>query len=115
MITEIVFFKLRPDVDLPTLRDRYEATAVNWALNPDLLHKWYFYDAATHEGGGVYVWRTREAAAHWHGDEYKAMVERVYGFPPVIRVLDTIAHVDATQGRYEIVGKAPVTTAPGKR
>ncbi|MCA3643189.1 MAG: hypothetical protein IOC63_15265, partial [Methylobacterium sp.] len=54
----------------------------------------------------VYVWRTREAAAHWHGDEYKAMVERVYGHPPVIRVLDTLAHVDATQGRYEIVGKA---------
>ncbi|WP_322086900.1 YdhR family protein [Burkholderia sp. BCC1999] len=107
MITEIVFFKLQPDVDVATLKMRYESTAAKWAQNPDLLHKWYFYDAATHEGGGVYVWRTREAAARWHGDEYKTMVERVYGHPPVIRVLDTLAHVDATQGRYEIVGTAP--------
>ncbi|WP_323122686.1 YdhR family protein [Burkholderia alba] len=105
MITEIVFFKLMPDVDLRTLVERYETTAVKWANNPDLLHKWYHYDEATHEGGGVYIWRTREAAARWHDAEYKAMVERVYGHPPVIRVLDTLVHVDAGQKRYEIVDK----------
>ncbi|WP_176039846.1 YdhR family protein [Burkholderia stabilis] len=105
MITEIVYFKLQADVDVPTLQERYESTAAKWAQNPDLLHKWYFYDAQTHEGGGVYVWRTREAAERWHGDEYKAMVERVYGHPPAIRMLDTLAHVDAVRGRYRIVDR----------
>jgi hypothetical protein len=104
VVTEIVFFKLRPDIDLPTLLGHYEKAAIKWSTNPDLLHKWYYYDDATHEGGGVYVWRTREAAARWHDDEYKAMVEKVYGHPPVIRVLDTVLHVDATKQQYEIIG-----------
>ncbi|KVG72047.1 hypothetical protein WJ33_19175 [Burkholderia ubonensis] len=105
MITELIFFKLEPDVDIATLLERYETTAATWAQNPDLLHKWYFYDEAAREGGGVYIWRTREAAARWHGAEYRAMVERVYGHPPEIRVLDTLIHVDAERQKYEIVGK----------
>jgi hypothetical protein len=84
-----------------SLLKRYESTAIKWAQNPDLLHKWYFYDETTHEGGGVYIWRTRAAAAHWHGVEYRAMIERLYGYPPEIRVLDTLLHVDATQQKYE--------------
>ena len=43
------------------------------------------------------ICRRRIDRDFWHGDEYKAMVERVYGHPPVIRVLDSVAHVDATQ------------------
>ena len=109
MITEIVFFKLKPDVDIPTLLARYERTAVKWAENPDLLQKWYFHDAATREGGGVYIWRSREAAERWHGAEDKAMVEQVYGYPPEIRVLDTLGHVDATRKTYEMFnGASPV-------
>jgi hypothetical protein len=107
MITEIVSFKLAKDIDIPSLLERFKSTAVKWAQNPDLLHKWYFYDEATHEGGGVYIWRTREAAAHWHGAEFKAAIEKLYGHPPVIRVLDTLIHVDATQKMYEVVSKAP--------
>lgn len=106
MVTEIIFFKLAPDVDHRTLMERYLSTAGKWAQNPDLVQKYYYYDAATHEGGGVYIWRSREAAAHWHGDEYKAMVEKVYGHPPVIRVLDALIHVDATQNKYEVIGDA---------
>ncbi|MBN3815400.1 hypothetical protein G3N57_01715 [Paraburkholderia sp. Se-20369] len=51
MITEIIFFKPRPDIDVPGLVERYERTAGKWAQNPGLLHKWYFYDEATREGG----------------------------------------------------------------
>ncbi|WGS54158.1 YdhR family protein [Paraburkholderia sp. D15] len=106
MITEIIFFKLTPDVDHQTLMERYLSTAVKWAHNPDLIQKYYYYDAATHEGGGVYIWRTREAAARWHDDQYKAMVEKIYGHPPVIRVLDALIHVDATQNKYEVIGES---------
>ncbi|MGS0894032.1 hypothetical protein ACVBGC_16065 [Burkholderia stagnalis] len=43
--------------------------------------------------------------ARRHGAEYKAMVERVDDHPAAIRMLDTLAHVDATQRNYEILGK----------
>lgn len=108
MITEIVFFKLAKGIDQPSLLKRYESTTVKWSQNPDLLHKWYFYDQITHEGGGVYIWRTREAAAHWHGVEYKAMIEKLYRRPPEIRVLDTLVHVDTAQKKYDVIEPAGV-------
>ena len=95
MIAEIVFFDLSPGLDVQDLMVKYKASAQKWADNPDLLHKWYFHDPVSNEGGGVYIWRDEEAALRWHGPEYLAMIERTYGHPPRIRRLPTLLHVDA--------------------
>lgn len=103
MITELVHFKLKRELTIESLIDAYKTTAEKWAKNPDLVQKWYFYDPVTHEGGGVYIWRDREAAARWHGPEYRAIVEKLYGYPPDIRILDALIHVDVGRQSYEVL------------
>jgi hypothetical protein len=63
-----------------------------------LIEKYYFFDEERSLGGGVYIWKTREAAARWHGPEYVAMIEKVYGSSPRIQILDALIRVDAVRG-----------------
>jgi hypothetical protein len=73
---------------------KYRQTAPAWARNPDLVHKFYFFDAAASRGGGVYIWKSREAALHWHGEAYRSRIRALYGAEPAITLLDTLVVVD---------------------
>lgn len=98
MITEIVTFELSPDLSREQLLAKYKGTAEKWRQNPDLIHKQYFYDADRHLGGGVYLWKSLEAAKHWHGDAYRKMIQEVYGSQPDCRYLDGCLVVDNLAG-----------------
>src|SRR5262249_49847822 len=82
MITEIVTFPLPPGCDREGALKLYRQTAENWARNPDLVRKYYFFDPERGLGGGVYIWRSRDAAGRWHGDDYRNMVRGLYGSAP---------------------------------
>jgi len=98
MIAEIVF------IDLPkgTTREQalalYRETGEAWRGNPDLIEKYYFFDEVSSTGGGFYIWRDRNAAARWHGDDYKQKVLSHYGAPPRIVTLDALLYVDPPRG-----------------
>jgi len=98
MITEIVFFDLPRGTDRAAAMALYRQSAEKWLANPDLVEKFYFFDAARCTGGGVYVWRSREAAARWHGEDYRVMVRSLYGSEPRIQILDTLIRVDPVGG-----------------
>ena len=94
MIVEIVSFKLPPPTSREATVALYNKTAPNWLANPDLVEKYYFFDAERSLGGGVYVWRSREAAERWHGEDYRNMIRSLYGSEPHIEVREALIHVD---------------------
>ena len=97
MIVEIVFFDLPPQTTREATAELYSRTAAKWLTNPDLVQKYYFFDEPRMRGGGVYIWRSREAAEHWHGDDYRRMIRSLYGSEPRIEILDALIHVDPGQ------------------
>lgn len=94
MIVEIVSFDLPPQTSREAAIALYNKTAPNWLANPDLVEKYYFFDAGRSLGGGVYVWRSRAAAERWHGEDYRRMIRSLYGSDPRIDVREALIHVD---------------------
>jgi len=93
MIVELVLFDLPEGATRASAAALYETTAARWADNPDLIEKYYYFDAETGEGGGVYIWPDRAAAERWHGEDYRRMIAKLYGASPRIRILDALMHV----------------------
>jgi len=102
MITEVVHFSLPVGISRDEVLSKYRQTAPAWSMNEDLVQKFYFFDAQKSVGGGVYVWKTLEAAQRWHGDEYKARIRELYGSDVHITCYDTLVVVDNVAKRvYE--------------
>lgn len=94
MITELVFFDLPKGITREEVMAKYRQTAPAWSRNEDLVHKFYFFDPAKNHGGGVYIWKTIEAAHRWHGQEYRDRIRTLYGSEPTMTYLDTLVVVD---------------------
>ena len=94
-VLEWVEFDLPPGTTTAEALALYRGTATGWAANPDLVAKTYTFDEATSTGGGLYVWRSREAAARWHGDEYRTMIRERYGSEARIRMADAVLGIAA--------------------
>jgi hypothetical protein len=54
MIAELVVFDLPKDITREEVIAKYRQTAPAWSRNEDLVRKFYFFDAARNQGGGVY-------------------------------------------------------------
>lgn len=94
MITEIVHFNLPEGISRDELLSKYRTTAPAWSNNEDLIHKFYFFDENKGLGGGVYIWKTKEAALRWHGEEYQSRIREIYGSAPRMTYYDTLIVVD---------------------
>ena len=96
-VLEWVEFDLPPGTTRTEALALYRGTAIGWVANPDLLGKTYTFDEATSTGGGLYIWRSREAASHWHGEDYRSMIRTRYGSEPRIQLMDAVFQI--TDGR----------------
>jgi hypothetical protein len=94
MIIAVVAFELPPGSQRADAIALYQGSAPAWAGNPDLLEKHYFFDADTGRGGGVYHWRSRDAARRWLGDDYVRMIRERYRTVPRIEMFEAVLHVD---------------------
>jgi hypothetical protein len=98
MITEIVTFKV-PD---GTTREQHfstsEKTAPRWGENPDLIRKYYIFDAEKRIAGGVYLWKERAHAEKWHGAEFRKVIRELYGAEPESQFFETPVVVDNLAG-----------------
>jgi hypothetical protein len=79
MISEVVTFKLRPGMTRAEVVAMYRKTSSIWRNNPDCIRKCYLYDGEKHLGGGAYLWKNLEAAKKAHGDEWRRMINDLYG------------------------------------
>jgi hypothetical protein len=112
MISEIVTFKLRPGMSRAEVVALYRKTAPLWRANPDCIRKCYLYDAEHHLGGGAYLWKSLAAAKRAHGDDWRRMIDDLYGSEGQISityfetplVADNLAR--ATIEEAEVAGQA---------
>jgi hypothetical protein len=78
---------------------------IKWILekfedaNRVLVEKYYVFDEERGRGGGIYIWPSREAAARWHGEDYRKMLRSLYGGKPRIEILAAVMHVDPQGGK----------------
>lgn len=94
MLMEVITFKLPDGMTEKDLVKNYKDTTAKWRGVEELVRKSYLYDPDAGLGGGVYLWKTVEAADHWHGDEWRAFVRDLYGSDPEVRRFEVPIVVD---------------------
>jgi len=94
MITEYVLFMLPRGMTREQVVENYRKTVAKWRANPDLVRKNYIYDGEGGWGGGVYLWKTLEAAKRGHDEAWRQYIRELYGTEPIIRYFDTTAVQD---------------------
>lgn len=92
MITAIVRFKLPPGVTLAEATKLFEGSAPRYRKLPELVRKYYLFEEGT--GGGVYLWKSREAAERVYTAEWKRTIADRYGAEPEILYFTTPVVVD---------------------
>ncbi len=99
MITEIVTLKLPDGATREEVISNFEKTALTWRENPDLIRKYYLFDAEKGIAGGVYLWKEKSHAEKWHGAEFRKRAKEVYGAEPEIQFFETPIVVDNVVGK----------------
>jgi hypothetical protein len=94
MITAIVRFRLPETVTLADAKRLFEGSAPKYVGLAGLVRKYYLFDAATHTGGGVYLWESREAADRVYNADWRKMIADRYGAPPEISYFESPVIVD---------------------
>ena len=103
MLIEIITFGLPDDMTRADVMKNYADTTEKWSKVGELIRKSYLYDEKARLGGGVYHWKTAEAADKWHGGEWRAFVRDLYGNDPVVRRFEAPIVVDNVAGTIEEV------------
>ena len=98
MITEIITFNIPDGMTRGEVVANYRRSAPSWRANPDLIRKNYLYDAESRRAGGVYLWRTLEAAHRARDAAWVERVNRTYGSQPVVQYFETPLVADNTLG-----------------
>ena len=94
MITEIVMFRLPEGMSRDDALAKYQLSIPIWQANPDLIRKAFLFDEASHQGGGVYLWKNMEAAKLAHGAAFQERIRSTCGGDPEIRYFETPILVD---------------------
>lgn len=99
MITEIITFSIPDGMPRDEVIANFRRSAPTWRANPDLIRKNYIFDAETRRAGGVYLWRSMEAAKRARGPEWLDRVRRTYGSEPSVLYFDTPLIADNALGQ----------------
>ena len=94
MITAIVRFKLPDTVKLADAEKLFRGSAPKYEGLSGLVRKYYLFDEASHTGGGVYLWESREAADKVYNADWKKMIAERYGAAPEINYFESPVIVD---------------------
>ena len=96
MITEIVLFRLPDGMSREDAIAKYRLSIPTWQANPDLIRKAFLFDEHSRRGGGVYHWKSMDAAKLGHGSEFQKRIEATFGSKPEFQYFDTPIILDNT-------------------
>ena len=94
MITEIVLFRLPEGMGREDATAKYRLSVPTWQANPDLIHKAFLFDEASRRGGGVYLWKSIEAAKQGHGPTFQERIRSIFGSDPEFQYFETPLVID---------------------
>ena len=101
MITVIVRFKLPTNVDAAAAADLFRDSAPKYEGLAGLVRKYYLYDAASHIGGGCYLWENRQAAECFYDGDWREMITKRYSSPE-LDFFETSVIVDNVLGETQV-------------
>ena len=99
MITALVQFKLPQPTTTEKARELFAETAPKYREVEGLVRKYYLLSEDGESAGGVYLWKSREAAALLYTDDWKAFIEQKYGTKPSITYFASPVIVDNLVGQ----------------
>ena len=99
MITEIVSWRLPDGMTRAEVTAKLRASVPIWQANPDLVHKAFLYDEASRRVGGVYLWKSLEAARQAHGPAFQERISSVYGAKPEFQYFESPIVIDNAAGQ----------------
>ncbi len=99
MITEIVLFHLPDGMSCEDAIAKYRLSLPIWQANPDLIRKAFLFDENSRRGGGVYHWKSMEAAKQGHGPEFQSRIQATFGSQPEFQYFETPIVLDNSTKR----------------
>jgi hypothetical protein len=94
MITEIVLWRLPDGMSHEEVTAKYRASVPTWLGNPDLIHKAFLFDEESRRAGGVYLWKSIDAAKQAHGDVFQDRITSTFGARPEFQYFETPIVID---------------------
>jgi len=98
MITVINSIRLPEPISVAEARALFLQTAPQYQQLPGLIRKVYTLSEDGAIVGGVYLWRSREAADALYTPQWKARVAEHYGASPTLVYLESPVVVDNVSG-----------------
>ncbi len=96
MFVVVVRFPIDPSQPAEAVRRAFEASAPAYQSVPGLVRKHFLRAEDGSQGGGVYLWESREPADAWYTDAWRERLTRKFGAAPVVEFFDSPVTVDAT-------------------
>ena len=94
LATIVTFQHTKQSYDRERLEAINRSTAPKYVGLHGLVSKAYWYEDATFQNGGIYLWNSREAAEATHDDAHLARLEELYGVRPTVRWMDVPVFVN---------------------
>jgi hypothetical protein len=98
MITEVITFSVPEGMTRDDVLANYRRSAPTWRANPDLIRKNYIFDPETRRAGGVYLWRSMDAARRARDPAWLERVRRTYCSEPIVQYFETPIIADNALG-----------------
>jgi len=102
MITAIVQFEIGEGIGMEGLNKVFRDSVPRYQAVPGLLRKYYLISENGKSAGGVYLWKSREAADALYNAEWKQMIREKYGSEPEISFFESPVIVENQYGETHI-------------
>ena len=99
MITVLVQIKLQQPMSRDKAQSVFEGTAPKYREVKGLIRKYYLLSEDGATAGGVYLWKSRQAAEQLYTEDWQAFIMQKYGTEPSVAYFDSPVIVDNLVGQ----------------
>jgi hypothetical protein len=99
MITALVQIKLPEPMTVDKAQEVFAETAPKYREVKGLIRKYYLLSEDGEIAGGVYLWKSRQAAEQLYTDDWKAFIMQKYGTKPSVSFFNSPVIVDNLVGK----------------
>ena len=99
MITALIQIKLPEPMAKDKAQDVFAGTAPKYREVKGLIRKYYLLSEDGATAGGIYLWKSREAAERLYTDDWKTFIMQKYGTKPSVTYFDSPVIVDNLVGK----------------
>ncbi len=99
MITALVQFKLPKPMTQDKAQAVFAETATKYREVKGLIRKYYLLSEDGETAGGVYLWKSKEAAEQLYTDGWKQFIDQKYGTRPSVTYFASPVIVDSLVGQ----------------